>query len=145
MIALSDGVQLQRSSISGRGVFARHAFEPDDVIEVCPVIVVPAAQRPALDQTLLYDHYFNWHNKDAALAQGLGCFYNHSYNPNSVYKADFDKLTITVRALSKITAGEEITFNYNGRPESQDSVWFDVLGSDSAAMVHPTTSSKPGK
>lgn len=106
------------SSVHDRGVFAARDFAAGSVVEVCPVIIVPAAQRPALDTTLILDHYYVW-GDDAAVALGFGSLYNHSYQPNTHYLRDFPRRLIVVAALRDIAGGEEITINYNGDPASQ--------------------------
>jgi SET domain-containing protein len=101
------------SEIHGRGVFATEAIAAGDIIEVCPVIRVPAAQRELIDETLLFEYYFDW-DGDAALALGLGSLYNHSATPNAAYSKDTANDLVTVRAVAAIGAGEEITFTYSG-------------------------------
>jgi len=51
--------------------------------------------------------------------------YNHAYEPNAEYKADYEDDTFTVYALKDIAAGEEILINYNGDPANKKLVWFD--------------------
>jgi SET domain-containing protein len=116
---------LAPSTIAGRGVFATKPFAREELIEVCPVIVISADQRPDLDKTALYDHYYGW-GDDAALAQGLGSFYNHSFRPNAVYDKDIANGNVVIRAIHDIFAGEEITVNYNGDPTSLEPLWFDA-------------------
>jgi uncharacterized protein len=119
---------LASSSRHGQGVFAARTFRPDVIIEICPVIIVPAAQRAALDTTLLFDHYYEW--KDAAgLALGFGSLYNHSYTPNAGYRQHLDRGLVIVTALKAIAKDEEITINYNGDPADQSSVWYEKEGS----------------
>ena len=38
----------------------------------------PAAERPLLDETNLYNYYFTWQDQAAAIALGYGSLYNHS-------------------------------------------------------------------
>ncbi len=106
-------------------MFATKAFACGELIEVCPVIVIPADQRPDIDKTALYSYYYGW-GDDAALAQGLGSFYNHSYMPNAVYDKDITNSNVVIRAIQDIAAGEEITVNYNGDPDALKPLWFDA-------------------
>jgi SET domain-containing protein len=125
-IYLSQGIFLAPSKISGNGVFAAQSFSPDELIELCPVIVIPASERSDLDKTILYNHYYEWDESAAALAQGFGSFYNHSYSPNAIYKVDIPKGIINVSAFRNIVRGEEITINYNRTPDSKKAVWFET-------------------
>lgn len=108
------------SPIEGTGVFATGAIAAGDTIEVCPVLVVPADQVALLDRTSLYDYYFAWAGGGAALALGLGSLYNHAEDANAAWEKDFDRGTVTYRALRAIAVGEEIVVCYG---DSAD-LWF---------------------
>jgi uncharacterized protein len=116
------------SLLHGQGVFAARSFMPGVIIEICPVLIVPAAQRAALDTTLLYDHYYEWKD-EAGLALGFGSLYNHSFDPNACYRQHIDRGLVIVTALRDIAKDEEITINYNGDPADQSSVWYEKEGS----------------
>jgi SET domain-containing protein len=116
------------SSLHGKGIFAARAFTSGAIIEICPAIIVPAAQLAALDTTVVFDHYYQWEGA-AAVALGFGSLYNHSYEPNALYKKHIDRDLVIVLALKSIADGEEITINYNGDPESQTQVWYEAEGS----------------
>jgi uncharacterized protein len=117
---------ISASKIAGRGVFSTEAIPAGSVIEICPVLILPPDQLHSLQSTDLYDYYFQWGEGEnsRALALGYGSLYNHSYSPNARYYTDFDSDTLDVIALLDITAGEEITFNYNGEPDDLSEVWF---------------------
>ena len=61
-----------------------------------------------------------------ALALGYGSLYNHSYQPNARYD-DESGQTKVFTAIRDIEAGEEITVNYNGEPEDESPVGFEVV------------------
>ena len=44
----------------GQGVFTHEDIEPDTIIELSPVIVMPESDRAWLDKTLLHDYIFEW-------------------------------------------------------------------------------------
>lgn len=112
---------------AGRGVFAVEPIQAGEVIEECPVVVVPEAQVSSLLLTSLCDYHFWWgpSREDAAIALGHGSLYNHSYEPCAMYVRKPLDLTILFIALRDIAPGEEITVNYNGSPEDRTPVWFD--------------------
>lgn len=111
----------------GRGVFTTESIEDGELIEVCPMIVLEEQDTEKFDDTILFNYYFLWGNeeKQSALCLGFGSMYNHSYNPNAEYLMDFENNYIFVMACKSIAAGEEICFNYNGKPDDQTKVWFD--------------------
>lgn len=76
-------ISVKDSPGKGRGVFAQRNFKKGEVIETCPVIVLPAKEIDSLELTQLYNYYFAWgpDSKDGAIALGYGSLYNHSYNP----------------------------------------------------------------
>lgn len=112
----------------GRGVFAATDLSAGSVIEVCPVLLFPNTQLEHMRKTMLDDYYFDWGNDNEwfAIALGYGSLYNHDYHPNAEYGMDFEAHTIDFYALNDIKAGTEILINYNGAPDDQTPVWFDL-------------------
>jgi SET domain-containing protein len=106
-------IEVRPSDIHGRGVFAAEPIAAGAVVEVCPVLRFPAAQRELIDATLVFEYYFDW-DGDGAIALGLGSLYNHSGEPNAEYLKDFERDLVTIRATRAIAAGEEIAFSYSG-------------------------------
>lgn len=114
------------SPLGGRGVFTAEDIAAGSIVEICPVIVLPKAQTSLLDQTVLYDYYFLWGEQEDryAIALGYGSLYNHSYAPNTEYRADFGNNDLHFYALQEIPVGSELTVNYNGDPNDEEAVWF---------------------
>lgn len=111
----------------GRGVFAAHPLRKGEVIEICPVIVLPQEERELLLKSKLYDYYFEWGEDQIliAIALGYGSLYNHNYQPNAYYEADYERNTLTFICHNNIDADEEITVNYNCDADDDTPVWFD--------------------
>jgi uncharacterized protein len=110
----------------GRGVFTSLPISEGDLIEVCPVIIIPKRELPIIHKTILHDYYFLWGNQleDCAIALGNGSLYNHQLNPNANFILDIENKTIDIEAVKNIEAGEEITLNYNGEPGDESKLWF---------------------
>lgn len=122
----SDLVCVRKVKGKGRGVFARRAIRKGAVIERVPVVIVPLkVVVDGKDNPALATYFYAWTRTAVAIALGYGSLYNHSYSPNAVY-TDRD-LTMVYRALRNISAGEEITVNYNGKPTDQTPVGFEVV------------------
>ncbi len=115
------------SATHGRGVFTRRARQPGDVLEVCPVLVIPADERQLVDDTVFGGYYYEWGDTgDGALALGCGSMYNHARHPNARYEQDVEAGTIAYVAVEPIAAGDEVTISYAGAPGADDSdLWFD--------------------
>lgn len=129
-ISPSDKIYLSDSSITnaGRGVFARVAIKKGEVIERCPVFVLPRKDYPVLKKTALRDYYFMWGKTTVAICFGYGSLYNHSYTPNATYKKLIKEQTIEFVAIKDIKKDEEITANYNyGKPDDKSKLWIEDI------------------
>ncbi|MDZ7615761.1 MAG: SET domain-containing protein [Patescibacteria group bacterium] len=104
----------------GRGVFAQQRFQPGDVIEQAPVVVIPEPQWELLEQTALRDYYCAWDEENDCFALGYGAVYNHSDQPSArrVYRKE--QRIMEFIADRAIEPGEEITVCYRCVP------WFRV-------------------
>ncbi len=110
----------------GLGVYAIRPIYEAEVIEEVPLLVVPENTFYSPEGTSpLADYVFVWDEGELALPLGFGALYNHSYSPNAYYE-DTDHQSKCYIALRNIEAGEEITINYNGEPDDDASVGFDV-------------------
>ena len=120
-------VVVRESPGRGRGVFANRDFSTGEIIEICPVIVLPDHDIPKIDQTVLAQYYFGWSGPEGSAALGLGfaLLYNHSETPNAACHKDLTERTIFFIALRDIRNGEEIFYRYNTGPAG-DPVWFEV-------------------
>lgn len=112
----------------GRGVFATAPIGKGEIIELAPVIVIPAEQWHHVEPTVLALYIFNFgpEGEHAAIALGYGSLYNHSYAPNAEYKKCWEERLIHFTALQNIAESDEITVNYNGSPGDRSEVWFNV-------------------
>ena len=121
-------LQVVQTEKKGRAVITDKKIAAGTVVEISPVIVMPASDRKLLDQTLLHDYIFEWGNtkKQCCMALGLIPIYNHSYTSNCEYFMDFEEQTIFVKTVRDIRKGEELTINYNGDWNDGKKVWFDV-------------------
>jgi SET domain-containing protein len=113
----------------GRGIFATRNIKKGELIHEAPIIISPCEEYKNLKKTVFIEYVFWWGEKleERALALGYGSLFNHSYTPNALYKLNLAQKTIDFYAHSDIIAGEEIRINYNGDPEDETAVWFDVL------------------
>jgi len=109
----------------GRGVYTSEAIPANTVVEVSPVIVMPAADRTHLDKTLLHDYIFEW-QEGCCMALGYIPMYNHSYKSNCEYLMDYGDGTMLIKTVRPVKKGEELTINYNGDWNNGKKVWFDV-------------------
>ena len=118
-------IECKESPLHGKGVFAITDIQRDELIEVCPVLLLSKQDTKEIDKTRLYNYYFSWKEGGCAISLGYGSLYNHSYEPNARYEKDFLNSRILFKSIRPIRKGEEITVNYNGDPNSKEVVWFE--------------------
>ena len=83
------------SPLGGRGVFTARDITPGALIEICPVLVLPAEELAVIHGTRLHDYYFLWgeDQQQCAIALGFGSLYNHASDPNAETVIDYEKET----------------------------------------------------
>ena len=112
----TDRLEIRSDPLKGRGVFARAAITAGALLEAAPVVIVPAAECPLLDRTILHDYYFRWdrdRDGSAAVALGIVSLCNHSRRPRARVRRNLAQHTLDLIALTAIAAGEEITIDYD--------------------------------
>jgi SET domain-containing protein len=109
----------------GRGIFATRDIKKGEMIHEAPIIISPSNEYKYLKKTKIMDYVF-WWGDDCALALGYGSLFNHSYTPNALYEYNKANQTIDFYAHTDIKANDEILINYNGDPDDDSKVWFDV-------------------
>ena len=117
----TEHVEVAPSRLGGRGVFARRRFEPDELIEACPVVPIPAEEVTAVCATVLGHYVYEW-DEGVAMALGFGSLYNHAPDPNARYERDEDPAVLRVVAAHAIEAGDEVLIDYTGGGEQP--LWF---------------------
>jgi uncharacterized protein len=116
----------------GRGVVAIEDIKAGQLVERSPVLIIPAEQRQAIDQTIVFTYVFMWehhtieedlykHQGRSAIALGYTSLLSHSATPNCRFIRHIDDLVIDVFAIRQIEAGEELTIDY------QMTLWFDPV------------------
>jgi SET domain-containing protein len=116
----------------GRGVFAARDLAAGQEIEVSPVLPISLEETRAIRPLVFSNNLYDWLEQPdgewtLGLVTGMGMLFNHSYRPNCDYDRDYARQAIVYRTLVPIAAGEEIFVNYNGYPEGEEPVWFDVV------------------
>jgi SET domain-containing protein len=112
----------------GRGVFTDKKIHKGETIESAQVVEFPEEQWKDVENTVFGFYCYFWGSdiKGGAMVLGNGSLYNHSYNPNAIYLRKYEDKIMEFMAIKDIEAGEEITINYNGSPDNNDPLWFEV-------------------
>lgn len=111
----------------GRGVFTDEKIYKGDLIEICPMLVLPAKDRKFIDETKVFNYYFLWgdNHKQSAVALGYGSLYNHSRSANADYESYYEEEELHIIAYKDIEPDTEVTINYNNDPNCEDVMWFE--------------------
>ena len=107
----------------GRGVVAEREIAAGEVVERAPVLIIPEADRAAVDPTNVGNYIFMWEhdtvaqdlysqNGRAAVVLGYTSLVNHSDAPNCDFVRYIDALAVDLIALRTIARGEELTIDY---------------------------------
>ena len=122
------GLYIAHTDKRGRGVFTAEIIEAKDIIEVCPLIMIPKDQLATIHQTVLHDYYFLWPTDEgkACMALGYGSIYNHDFEPNAEVIFDLNTTEIVIQSLKTIDVGDEITIDYTGGIRESTRLWFEV-------------------
>lgn len=110
-----------------RGLLAARDIRKGEVIERCPVVLIPVEQEEALEATIFSTYYFLWDDTHYALALGYGSLFNHSYQANVTFDHDFEGQQVIFSAAKDVKKGEELMINYNGEPEDDTPIHADFL------------------
>jgi uncharacterized protein len=128
-------IEVRRDPAKGRGargVYARQPIPAGTLIERVPVLLIPKTQvfgdnAVSRNAARISWYVFEWKvptkRPYVALALGYGSMYNHSFSPNAVYRCVAPD-ALEYEAIRDIDAGEEVTLNYNGRPDDLTPVDF---------------------
>jgi len=124
-----DHLFVQDSPLDGRGVFTSVPIRRGAIIEMAPLIILNKNDSALIKDSSLYSYYFLHGKKADIVVLGLGyaSLYNHQYPANTKYRFLLAKNLMEFSAFRDIEAGEEITINYNGRPDDPSPVEFGTL------------------
>ncbi|WP_235299026.1 SET domain-containing protein-lysine N-methyltransferase [Portibacter marinus] len=108
----------------GRSMFTAEKVSKGDIIEACPVILIPEDQKSNIHHTVLHDYYFIWPEGGIAIALGYGSIYNHSPTPNAKVVFDIEQSEIILVAAQDIEPTHEILIDYTDGQKNHP-LWFD--------------------
>ena len=108
---LQPNIELKHSSkINDRGVFANKNYKKDEIIEICPSILV----KSNISENKMIDYLFNYDEENDMVGFGYCSMYNHSNTPNATWLI-LNQNKIKIFAVNDINKGEEIFISYGDR------------------------------
>ena len=124
------GLYIADSEGRGRGVFTAVDISKGDIIEYCPLIIIPPIQIKLIDKTIFHDYYYNWPQPEGAacIPLGYGSIYNHPEKPNAEIVLDLDGQVLQFHCIKATEAGTEIFVDYSGGDEEElKKLWFEPI------------------
>lgn len=116
--------EVRKTKSKGWGIFALRNFDVNELVESSPVVIMTGEEMILLNQTKLHDYIFHWEDGMCCMALGNVPIFNHAAPSNCEYFQDYDNGIIEIKTVKKILAGEELTINYMGDPDTKEAVWF---------------------
>jgi len=125
-IASTSDLYISTSSIHSRGVFANRNFKARSIIEICPILEIPLSYLHQNSELILnyYAFMLDKETDRSMILLGYGCLYNHASPSNATCEFLPEKNVMVISAVSPIARHVEITINYNGAFDSQESIDF---------------------
>lgn len=114
------------SNLNGiRCIKAARDIKKGELIESCPVILIPITQLKHHDKTILTNYNYDWDHANDAFVLGYCVLTNHSFSANAMYKRNIEKKCMEYYAAEDIKRDEEIFINYNGKPNDTSPLEYD--------------------
>lgn len=111
-IEVKDSKYLNNKS---RGLYATKDFKKDDIVEICPTLIMKKKQ--VTKDNIINDHFFKGNIRDnELLSLGYCSIINHSEEKQNVtWTVSNDDETITILAIKNIKKGDELFSNYGSQ------------------------------
>lgn len=132
-------VEVRMTAKMGKGCFALERIEKNTLIESAPVILVHQDTFRNLNDYnggthKLSEYPFSWGVDGlCAISLGYGGIYNHSVNPNVVWRPNHEYESLQYTTSRDIEVGEEIFVRYLPL-DRLDGLWFDDPESEAEAL-----------
>lgn len=91
---------------------AKEKIYKGEIVEECPVILIPESEIDSIEQTVVTNYEFRWDDTNECIVLGYGSLINHSNHPNIEYEADYSRMVMVFKALKDIEKGEELVSDY---------------------------------
>lgn len=106
-------IEMRKSPIHGRGIFANVNFHPGDIVEAAPLLYYN--RKHVSSEFSLLDYDLNCGDGRHAIMLGYASIYNHMNDSNANWAIDFDNDILIIKAVKNIQAGDEIFVDYGNK------------------------------
>jgi len=108
-----------------RCIKAARDIKAGEMIESCPVILIPNSEFDHFNKTILASYDYNWDDDFGAFVLGYCVLTNHSFSANTIYKRNVAGKKMEYYAVKDIKKDEEVLINYNGDVEDKTPLEYD--------------------
>ncbi len=107
-------VEVQYSTIEGRGLFATRNLRAGTVVDLSPVLLIPPDQVDVVDETVLRWYVFDWDGESTGVVLGRASMCNHSPDPNAeLFLEDAESGPMAELVVTRsVRRGEELLIDY---------------------------------
>ena len=102
-----------------RGIIATEDIKKNSYIERCPLILIETKHEELLEKSDFKYYYFTYTNKFHAIVLGYLSMVNHSFEPNCILVYDYRNKIISLKSITNINKGEELTYEYMTNEEAK--------------------------
>jgi len=102
-----------------RCIKAARDIKAGELIESCPVILMPNSNFEHFNKTILASYDYDWDETDGAFVLGYCILTNHSFSANTMYQRNPKQKRMEYYAVKDIEKDEEVLINYNGDAEDK--------------------------
>jgi len=102
-----------------RCIKAARKIKKGELIESCPVILLPNKEFEHFNKTILASYDYDWDETHGAFVLGYCILTNHSFSANTIYKRNPEMKRMDYYAIKDIQKDEEVLINYNGEVEDK--------------------------
>lgn len=121
-------LEVRDSPLGGRGLFATRRIRPDVLLMTAPVLIIPADERAALEETIVDSYVYEWdEDGTAALVLGVSSMCNHATEPNAYLWLCPDTISAELWSIRAIARDEEVTVSYRASGDPEAPLWFEVV------------------
>jgi len=117
---MKNKIHIAKSGIknAGRGVFASVDIPANEIIEVCPILILWKKDNAHIMETMLQNYVYEYTEDSTMMALGYGSLYNYMKSPNAKYELqEYEGMTeqdseLLITAIKPIAKNEEIFIDY---------------------------------
>lgn len=107
---------MRHSKKFGRGLYSTQDITEGSILFIDQLLVIPKKDVSKVKKSILECYWFDFDQKNYAIALGLGSLFNHHDQENVEAIIDEKAKTIKFKVLKNIKKNEQLFLNYGYNP-----------------------------